>query len=375
MLREDPTKKVLLALVLLIIVGAIGYLDSLRADRVPASDAAPGEAIAREDAARKALRYTPAQEFRAPGRFLNSQPFTLQSFIGKKVILLDFWTYSCINCQRTTPYLNAWWQKYKDSGLVIIGMHTPEFAFEREYENVLAAVRKFRIQYPVVQDNDFGTWNAYQNRYWPRKYLIDIDGFVVYDHIGEGGYEETEQKIQELLVERADALKENLDVPTGAVSPGDMVTMEGSKIGSPETYFGADRNTFLANGEQQQVGVQPLTLPERIEPNKLYLEGNWGFREEFAHVTKAPAKIVYKYSAKSVYFVASAERAITIQLLIDGKPISPDFMGGDVASDGTVTVKEDRLYKLVENKAGYGEHTLEIIIPRAGLRAFTFTFG
>jgi thiol-disulfide isomerase/thioredoxin len=125
--------------------------------------------------------------------------FRLSEIVGKKVVLVDFWTYSCINCQRTQPYLNAWYKKYKDAGLEIVGVHTPEFAFEKDRANVVAAVEKFGITYPVVQDNDYQTWGTYGNRYWPRKYLIDIDGYIVYDHIGEGGYEETEEKIQELL--------------------------------------------------------------------------------------------------------------------------------------------------------------------------------
>ena len=144
----------------------------------------------------KSKRYSVAKEITTPDGFINTdgKPVTIGEFVGKKVVLLDIWTYSCINCQRTTPYLNAWYEKYKDDGLVIIGLHTPEFEFEKVYQNVLDATNRLGIKYPVVLDNDYSTWNAYQNRFWPRKYLIDIDGFVVYDHIGEGAYEETETK-------------------------------------------------------------------------------------------------------------------------------------------------------------------------------------
>jgi thiol-disulfide isomerase/thioredoxin len=157
--------------------------------------------------------------------------------------LLDFWTYSCINCQRTIPYLNAWYAKYKDAGLEIIGVHTPEFDFEKKYENVAAAVRKFGIQYPVVMDSNNRTWNAYGNMYWPEHYLIDINGLVVDRHIGEGGYAETEAKIQQLLTERKDALNDSVAIPTGTVDITSTI-----QANSPETYFGATRNEYLTNG-------------------------------------------------------------------------------------------------------------------------------
>src|SRR3989344_509188 len=137
----------------------------------------------------KSNKYELAKEITTPDGFINTdgKPITISELIGKRVILLDIWTYSCINCQRTTPYLNAWYEKYKDKGLVIVGLHTPEFEFEKIYQNVLDATNRLGIKYPVVLDNDYSTWNAYQNRFWPRKYLINIDGYVIYDHIGEGG--------------------------------------------------------------------------------------------------------------------------------------------------------------------------------------------
>src|SRR3989338_2998501 len=148
------------------------------------------EYLSREE---KSKQYQLAKEITTPDGFINTddKPIILNDLIGKKVILMDFWTYSCINCQRTTPYLNSWYEKYKDAGLEIIGMHTPEFDFEKKYENVEKAVKQFGIKYPVVLDNDRATWQAYKNYYWPHKYLIDIDGFIIYDHIGEGGYAET----------------------------------------------------------------------------------------------------------------------------------------------------------------------------------------
>ena len=145
----------------------------------------------------------------SPDGFINTdgEEITISEFIGKKVVLLDMWTYSCINCQRTLPFVNDWYKKYENQGLEVIGLHTPEFAFEHKIENVQDAVERFEIKFPVVLDNDFSTWRAYKNRYWPRKYLIDIDGFVVYDHIGEGAYDKTEAKIQELLAEHKEVLE------------------------------------------------------------------------------------------------------------------------------------------------------------------------
>ena len=149
-------------------------------------------------------KYPRFAELANPDGYLNTDhDITIGEYIGKKVILVDFWTYSCINCQRTLPYLTSWDEKYRDEGLLIIGVHTPEFGFEKEYDNVKRAIEKFNIKYPVVQDNEYQTWRAYKNRYWPRKYLIDIDGYIVYDHIGEGAYDETEEKIREVLKERA----------------------------------------------------------------------------------------------------------------------------------------------------------------------------
>src|SRR3989338_6272643 len=152
----------------------------------------------------KEAKYKKATELVQPDGYLNVENITLKELIGKKVILIDFWTYSCINCIRTFPYLNAWYEKYRDSGFVIIGVHTPKFEFETKYENVEKAVEKYGLKYPVVQDNNYFTWRAYRNNYWPHKYLIDIDGYIVYDHIGEGGYEETEKLIQNLLLERSE---------------------------------------------------------------------------------------------------------------------------------------------------------------------------
>ena len=327
----------------------------------------------------KSLLYPVAPEIADPSGFINTPngaPITISQFKGNKVVLVDFWTYSCINCQRTIPYLNAWYQKYANEGLGIISIHTPEFAFEKVLSNVQAAVKSLGIQYPVVLDNDYGTWNAFGNEYWPRDYLIDTDGFIVYDHAGEGDYDVAEQAIQKALAERAAILGINTQVSTGQVVPTDAVNMNPNLVGSPETYFGSNRNEYLANGSQSQVGTQNLVLPDSFDLNSLYLSGTWNFNPEYAETSDTNAKIVYKYSAKDLYFVAAskdAQTGATVKIILDGKPLTAEG-GADVNADGTATIKENRLYKIVAG-TDYGEHTIEIDVTKGTLDAYTFTFG
>lgn len=310
----------------------------------------------------KAEKYPLAKEITTPNAFINTdgKPIKISDYVGKKVILVDFWTYSCINCVRTTPFLNAWWTKYKDNGLVIVGIHTPEFDFEKDYDNVKKATADLGIQFPVVIDNDFSTWTAYGNNYWPRKYLIDIDGYVVYDHIGEGAYDQTEKKIQELLEERSRVLNLANEMPEKDISkPTGVVTVEAQ---SPETYFGSLRNSTLANGDKGLMGVQTFQYPEVVTKNLLYLSGKWDIRQEYAESQSNDSKIIFKYKAKKVYFVASSDEGIDVNLKIDGK------------AAGSVNIKDSGLYTLVSHDT-VEEHTLEITIPEGKLKAFTFTFG
>ena len=343
------SRTIILVISLALVAGAIYYLQSQKLER---GGMGAEEVVARDSAAKeaKAKKYPLAKEITTPDGFINTDPSTglgtgkvsVSEFIGKKIVLVDFWTYSCINCQRTTPYLNAWYEKYKDKGLVIIGVHTPEFDFEKEYENVKRAVEKFGIKYPVVLDNDYSTWTAYKNRYWPRKYLIDIDGYIVYDHVGEGAYEETEKKIQELLEERKMALGIGEEIETDIARPQDMGGIDVPQPRTPEIYFGAARNEHLGK--------------------ELKLSGDWEIKNEFAENKKAGAKIILRYQAKNVYFVAGSESGSKIKILKDGKLI------------GETDVREYKLYPIIQD-SDHGTHTLEIIIESPGLRAFTFTFG
>jgi len=271
------------------------------------------------------------------------------------------------------PYLNQWHEKYNDKGLVIIGLHTPEFEFEKEYDNVLAATRKFDVQYPVVLDNDYSTWHAYKNRYWPRKYLIDIDGFIVYDHIGEGAYEETEKKIQDLLEERMVVLAISENIDKGVAQPEGAEKVDYTTIRSPEIYFGAARNNNLGNGLLNTLGTQNLAEPVELKPNILYLVGDWEFSDEYAENKSPGAKIIFRYQAQKVFFVATSKNGTAIQIFRDGVLVMSSA-GSDVEEDATIYVKGSQLYRLIEDDAS-GVHTLEIIIEDSGLRAFTFTFG
>jgi thiol-disulfide isomerase/thioredoxin len=308
------------------------------------------------------MLYKKAPELSSIDGYINTggAPITLASLKGK-VVLLDIWTYSCINCQRTLPYIIDWYAKYKDSGLVVVGLHTPEFGFEKVQANVERAVQGFHITYPVVLDNDYSTWKALGNQYWPRKYLIDSDGYIVYDHIGEGNYDETEKAIQRALKEREARLGMNDTVSQATSSPLHVVSFEPDRIKSPEVYFGSSRNDYFANGKRDLDGVQALTLPSHILSNALYLEGNWNFTSEYAENMDA-ATIVFNYDAKNVYMAAGSGVGATIEIFKDDVFVKK------------VTVTDETLYPLIEGTS-YGAHTLRIKITKPGLRAFTFTFG
>ncbi len=311
--------------------------------------------------AQKAETFERGKEISSPNNFINVDNITVQGELEKgNVVLIDFWTYSCINCQRTLPYLNAWHDAYGDKGLTIIGIHTPEFDFEKELKNVQAAVTKFGVHHPVVLDNDFSTWRSYNNRYWPRKYLIDIDGFIVYDHIGEGGYVDTEQKIREVLLERAVRRHVDADLPSQLVSTSVFAdTTSGNQ--TPETYFGAARNVSLGNIIQGKIGTQTVEVPQTLSSDTTYLGGTWNIRDEYAENT-GNATIVLRYRAKIVNFVASSEEPVVVSISQDGKKVRD------------VTINDATLYELIRNDTP-GEHTIEISVPESGLRAFTFTFG
>ncbi len=301
----------------------------------------------------------------------NGEEITLAGYRNKKVVLVDFWTYSCINCKRTLPYLNLWHERYGDKGLVIVGVHTPEFAFEQKKENVEGALIEEGINYPVVLDNRYWTWTAFGNRFWPRKYLIDVDGTIVYDHIGEGAYEETEARIIELLEKRASIVGYPQD-GRAVGGPQDAVDVDFAKVRSEETYFGASRNTSLGNGMRNVVGVQTLMAPDMLAPNRPYLDGTWNIEGEYAESSEGDGVVRYRFTAKNMYAVLSGNGTHNVQVLLDGAAISENNAGADV-QNGAVTVTGERLYHLV-GLENYETHIMELIIP-PGVKLYTFTFG
>lgn len=319
-------------------------------------------------------RQSLAPEITSPDGFINTdggEPITLAELQGDYVVLLDIWTYSCINCQRTLPYLNDWYAKYRDFGLEIVGLHTPEFAFEKKIENVEEAVLKFGIEYPVVLDNDFSTWRALGNRYWPRKYLIDEEGYIVYDHIGEGDYIGTEKQIVAALrklnqkkgKEFAEAFEKYLlEIELGLPSENSE-PIKSTERRSPEIYFGAWRNDRLGNGEPRTEGVVDFAAPNSNEflSSTVYLDGRWDIQHEYA-MNVGAGSIFFDYSAKNVFMVAASADGVTAEIFVDGELIK------------TIRIQNEQLYDISEHDA-HGNHSLEIRLKEGGLEAFTFTFG
>jgi cytochrome c biogenesis protein CcdA/thiol-disulfide isomerase/thioredoxin len=298
------------------------------------------------------------QWFNTPG----DKPLTLRGLRGR-VVLVDFWTYSCINCIRTLPYLKAWDAKYRKDGLTIVGVHTPEFPFEREASNVQTAIDENGIRYPVVQDNEQATWNAYGNQYWPAEYFIDAQGRVRYVHFGEGEYGEKEKVIRELLAEAGRPVKGG-DTRVHAVVPSATVT-------TPETYLGAARAERFTNA-MLSPGSHDFTAPKDLPANEFAYHGKWRITLESA-TAGAGASLDLNFGARRVYLVlGSPGRDRKVRVLLDGRPISSADAGSDV-HDSAVTVTGQRLYNLV-NLPKVGHHILTLE-PEAGVEGYAFTFG
>ena len=322
-------------------------------------------------------QYKKAPEFQGVTLYINSNETKLSDLKGK-VVLVDFWTYSCINCIRTIPYLVDWNQKYSDKGLVIVGIHSPEFEFEKDIDNVKQAVTRFGIEYPVLLDNDKGTWNAFQNSYWPRKYLIDSEGYIRYDHIGEGGYVETENAIRNLLAESAGQQRISLtSVNETNLSRPDSQSVDFNQIKTPELYFGYQyARSELGNSE----GFNPdkvvnYTLPSsKIKPNIIYLEGKWKNNADSMELVGNEGKIVLGYSAKSINIVAGGEGELSVMEFGNNNQTSNPYSGNDLDTEGKLVINGQRLYNIGNNQE-YGNHKIEIDVSGSGFRIYTFTFG
>jgi len=375
---NETQRKIIGLVVVIAVLGGIFILETRKPERsTPVSDTAQDINVVLNTMTKKekVKRYELAKEVSTPDGFINTEQIAISELIGEKVILVDFWTYTCINCQRTIPFLNSWHDKYKDDGLVILGVHTPEFEFEKEYDNVLRAVEKFGVEYAVILDNDYSTWNAYRNRYWPRKYLIDVDGFIVYDHIGEGGYEETEKKIVEALNELKERKGEESITMNESV-PKDVDIVDASKPLTPEIYLGASRIQYLANLPAQNClnGTCDFSKISDVALNTYALSGTWNIQAENATLESNIGSIFLKFTANKVNLVAGAETSVRAEIYLDGELISEKMAGGHVM-DSAVQFKENQLHNLVDLRGQYGEYVLEIRFLEGGVSAFAFTFG
>ncbi|HWX66989.1 MAG TPA: cytochrome c biogenesis protein DipZ [Rhodanobacter sp.] len=307
-------------------------------------------------------------------QWLNSTPLTTESLRGK-VVLVDFWTYSCINCIRSLPYVRGWADKYKDHGLVVIGVHAPEFAFEKDPANVAKAVKDLGVDYPVALDNDYAIWKGFNNEYWPAHYFIDTQGQVRHHHFGEGGYQESEDVIRQLLTA---AGQKNL--PGGYVSDdhrGVEAAASNDPTRSPETYVGYARAQNFVGGRVAHDEAQAYHAPGTLAAGQWSFDGRWIVRDENAQLEQAGGSIVYRFRGRDLHLVlgpASDGKPIRIRVTIDGKAPGADH-GMDTDTDGNGTITGQRLYQLVRQANGSGERLFQITFLDPGVQAYAFTFG
>ena len=306
--------------------------------------------------------------------WLNSPPLTAEALKGK-VVLVDFWTYSCINCLRAIPYVRAWAEKYRDQGLVVIGVHAPEFAFEKNIDNVRMAVADLKLDYPVAIDNDYAIWRAFNNQYWPAHYFVDAQGRIRHHHFGEGDYDESERVIQQLIAEAGKtAVASDL---VSVTASGAEVAADMSDILSPETYVGYARaENFISPGGAVQDARHVYTAPTpRL--NEWALSGDWTIGGEHAALNDKDGGIVYRFHARDLHLVlgpAQDGKPVRFRVTIDGAAPG-DSHGTDIDAEGQGTVTAQRLYQLVRQNGAIADHTFEIRFLDPGVQAYAFTFG
>jgi thiol-disulfide isomerase/thioredoxin len=307
--------------------------------------------------------------------WLNSQPLTPSALRGK-VVLIDFWTYTCINWLRTAPYVRAWAEKYRDQGLVVIGVHAPEFAFEKNIDNVRWAVKEMRINYPVAVDNDHTIWRAFKNNYWPALYFMDAEGRVRHHHFGEGSYEQSEKIIQELLAEAGAAgiARE----PVAVDARGIEAAADWSSLKSAENYLGYERTqNFASSGGPILNKPGTYELPGSLRPDEWALAGDWTMRSEAALLNKSKGRIAYRFHARDLHLVMGLSvpgTPVRFRVLIDGEPPG-EAHGTDIDEQGYGAVTEQRLYQLIRQKKSIIDRQFEIEFLGPGVETFAFTFG
>jgi len=351
------------------------YAMTARDTNAEMTGAAPGAAMM---AARVPSR--PAVEGELPPldgavAWLNSPPLSREKLLGH-VVLIDFWTYSCINCLRALPYVTAWHERYKDKGLVVIGVHTPEFAFEKDERNVRRATKELGVDYPVALDNDYAIWKAFSNRYWPAHYFIDAQGRVRGHHFGEGEYAESEQLIRELL---AEAGAQDLPAAMRTIqAAGVQRAADDANVASPETYVGYGRaEGFASPGGFDTAQAKDYVVPLELRLNQWALAGPWIVDKEHAALESAGGAISYRFHARDLHLVLGPGRdgrPVRFRVKLDGAPPGSDA-GSDVDADGRGIVREQRLYQLIRQSDGVRARNFTIEFEDAGVQAFAFTFG
>ena len=307
--------------------------------------------------------------------WLNSPPLDAAALRGK-VVLVDFWTYSCINCLRSLPYVKAWAEKYKDQGLVVIGVHAPEFAFERDPANVRAAVKDLGVTYPVALDNNYAIWRAFQNKYWPAHYFIDAKGQIRHHHFGEGEYDQSEAVIQALLAETGRPVADTGFVK--AAAEGAELAPDDKDSQSNETYIGFHRaERFASPGGEAHDKPRLYTIPSGLALNQWALAGKWLVRDERAELKDANGRIAYRFHARDLHLVlgpAADNKPLRFKITIDGAAPGADH-GADTDADGVGQITAQRLYQLVRQSGDIRDRTFEIEFLDPGVQAFAFTFG
>jgi len=306
--------------------------------------------------------------------WLNSQPLTPAGLRGK-IVVIDFWTYTCINWLRTLPYVRAWAAKYKDRGLTVIGVHTPEFPFEKDIGNVRRAVQDMRVDYPVAIDSDYAIWRAFNNAYWPALYFVDTNGRIRHHHFGEGEYGRSERIIQQLLGEAGKPVgAELVSVDARGVEAG----ADWSSLKSPENYLGYERTeNFASSGGAVSDKPRVYSVPAQLRVNQWALVGDWTIGKQAVTLNAANGRIAYRFHARDLHLVmgpAARTSTVRFRVLIDGKPAGA-ARGIDVDAQGNGRVSEPRLYQLIRQSKPITDRQFEIEFLDSGLEAFAFTFG
>ena len=369
------TNKLLVAAVFAIAIGApiAGFVGEMKGQpmtstgvRVPFLHGFPTGQIASQ---------TELASLERANEWLNSLPLTPSALRGK-VVLIDFWTYTCINWRRTLPYVRAWAEKYRDQGLVVIGVHAPEFSFEKNLNNVRWAVKDMRIDYPIAVDNDHAIWRAFENQYWPALYFIDSQGRVRHHHFGEGSYEQSEMIIQELLREAGVGGVSREPVKVDA--RGLDAAADWGSLKSPENYVGFERTeNFASPGGAVLDKPRMYELPTRLRLNEWALSGDWTVKKETAVLNKPDGGIAYRFHARDLHLVmgpAAPGTSVRFRVLIDGQPPGADH-GVDVDEQGNGTATEQRLYQLIRQPKPVADRQFEIEFLGPGVEVFAFTFG